>query len=300
MKVSVIIPTYKRAKFLIRAVNSVLFQTYENVEVVVVDDNGAGTENQKAVEALLKQRFGNIEKLVYLKCENNIGGAAARNYGAKKSSGDYLCFLDDDDVFLPYKIKNQLVFMEKHDLDLSFSDIEIHDGRDRLINSKIHSKYIKDTSKESFLKYHLMYHLTPPDTYMFRRDAFFRTAGFRTEKVSLEFMLMLESIELGLKIGYYPEVTAVQYVHNQGRFLQNLSQPDNVSELYKVKEQYFNFLSKQEIKFIQFWLHAVLGFYYIRNGAALKGIRHCMFAFLRTPGLFCRYAAKLWKRTGYE
>ena len=46
MRVSVIIPTYKRAKFLIRAVNSVLFQTSEDVEVVVVDDNGNGTKNQ--------------------------------------------------------------------------------------------------------------------------------------------------------------------------------------------------------------------------------------------------------------
>lgn len=300
MRVSVIIPTYKRAKFLIRAVNSVLFQTYENVEVVVVDDNGNGTKNQKAVETLLQKRFGNLEKLVYLKSESNVGGAAARNFGAGKSTGDYLCFLDDDDVFLPNKIKDQLAFMEKHHLDLSFSDIEIHDGRDRLVDRRIHSQYVKDTGNESILKYHLLYHLTPHSTYMFRRDAFFGTAGFRTETASQGFMLMLEAIESGLKIRYFPDVTAIQYIHNQGRFSQNLIHPGRARELYKIKQQYFDRLSKKEIRFIQFRLNAVLGFYYFRNGVPLKGLKHCIFAFLHAPGSFCRHAAELWKRTEYE
>ena len=103
-KVSVIIPTYKRSDFLIRAIESVINQTYRNVEIIVVDDNGIGTEFQIENEKKLKNYIrGN--KIVYLKHEKNKNGAVARNTGIKFATGEYITFLDDDDFFLKERIE---------------------------------------------------------------------------------------------------------------------------------------------------------------------------------------------------
>lgn len=110
-KVDVIIPTYKRPTFLARAVNSVLSQTYKEINVVVVDDNTEGDEFRKETEKLMA-RFSGNDKVIYLKHEKNKNGAAARNTGIKYSTAEFIAFLDDDDFFLPNKIKNQLKILD--------------------------------------------------------------------------------------------------------------------------------------------------------------------------------------------
>lgn len=103
-KVSVIIPTYKRSDYLIRAINSVLNQTYENIEIIVVDDNGIGNEFQIENEKKLS-KYVDEKKIIYLKHDINKNGAAARNSGLKVASGDFITFLDDDDFFLKQRIE---------------------------------------------------------------------------------------------------------------------------------------------------------------------------------------------------
>lgn len=105
-KVSVIIPTYGRAKLLTEAINSVINQTYNNIEIIVVDDNGLHSDNQIATSNQINAF--NYPSLKYIPLEHNSGGAYARNIGAKAATGDFLCFLDDDDRFLPEKISQQL------------------------------------------------------------------------------------------------------------------------------------------------------------------------------------------------
>lgn len=100
--VSIIIPTYKGSDKICNAVDSVLNQTYENIEIIVVDDNGKGTDEQKLTEEKMSKYSGN-EKVKYLTHEVNINGSAARNTGIRASKGEFLGFLDDDDVFLPEK-----------------------------------------------------------------------------------------------------------------------------------------------------------------------------------------------------
>ena len=81
-RVSVIIPTYKRSKYLIRAINSILNQTYKNVEIIVVDDNGKNTPDQIETEKEL-QKYINNKHIIYSVHEKNKNGAAARNTGVK-------------------------------------------------------------------------------------------------------------------------------------------------------------------------------------------------------------------------
>lgn len=114
MKISTIIPTYKGADVIGRAVNSVLEQQCEyDFEVIVVDDNSPESEARLLTEEAM-HAFSADERVVYVKHECNKNGAAARNTGFNHSSGEYICFLDDDDVFLPGKFQLQTKYMEEH------------------------------------------------------------------------------------------------------------------------------------------------------------------------------------------
>ncbi|MCF2583442.1 glycosyltransferase family 2 protein, partial [Bacteroides caecigallinarum] len=112
--VSVIIPTYSRPTNLKRAIDSVLNQTYDNIELIVVDDNGLGTENQIKTEKVIHE-YLSLKNFHYLKHETNKNGAAARNTGIKNSDGVYIAFLDDDDEFTPNKIAIQVKALEQLD-----------------------------------------------------------------------------------------------------------------------------------------------------------------------------------------
>ncbi len=98
--VSIIIPTYRRLHELQLAVQSALNQTHSNIEVIVVSD-GPDPEVRAALE-------NSHPKLRYLELEVNSGPAEARNRGVKESSGEWLTFLDDDDLMLPEKVEHQL------------------------------------------------------------------------------------------------------------------------------------------------------------------------------------------------
>ena len=114
--VSCIIPTYKRSDTLGRAIDSVLSQTYYEIEVLVVDDNEKGSSESADVEKIVKSYADNRVKLVTQ--PRHINGAEARNAGIRASKGDFIAFLDDDDEWLPEKIEKQMSFMSEHpDID---------------------------------------------------------------------------------------------------------------------------------------------------------------------------------------
>lgn len=120
--VSVIITTYNTNDKLYRAINSVINQTYKNLEIIVVDDNGVGTEGQIIAEKIIK-KFSHLNNIKYIKHEKNKNGAAARNTGIKASYGEYIAFLDDDDFFLPTRIEKCVCEILKKESDGVISSV---------------------------------------------------------------------------------------------------------------------------------------------------------------------------------
>lgn len=114
VKVSVIIPTYKRTEDITRALESVLAQTLEDVEVIVVDDNGIGSECGMATEAAMRPYLDN-KRIKYIQHEKNKNGSAARNTGIKAAKGKYISFLDDDDIYRPDRLKKMCSKMDALD-----------------------------------------------------------------------------------------------------------------------------------------------------------------------------------------
>ena len=112
-KVSIIIPTYRRNDCLDRAINSCVFQTYKNIEIIVVDDNNDKDEFRIINEQKMK-KYQKYENIIYIKHKKNMNGAAARNTGIKAASGEYITFLDDDDFFLKNRIEKLVSYMDSH------------------------------------------------------------------------------------------------------------------------------------------------------------------------------------------
>ncbi|HBI6224296.1 TPA: glycosyltransferase family 2 protein [Clostridium perfringens] len=112
-KVSVIIPTYGGSDSLIRAIDSVLEQGYENFDVIVVDDNNPNTSGRIKTEQYMNKYIEN-SKVKYIKHEHNKNGAAARNTGVSNTSAKYICLLDDDDIFLENRIFRQVEYLERN------------------------------------------------------------------------------------------------------------------------------------------------------------------------------------------
>jgi len=104
--VSVIIPTYNRAHLVGRAIRSVLNQTYQDFEIIVVDD-GSTDNTEEVVKSF------NDPRIRYIRHEENRGGSAARNTGIRAARGEYIAFLDDDDYWLPTKLDKQVQVAKK-------------------------------------------------------------------------------------------------------------------------------------------------------------------------------------------
>jgi glycosyltransferase involved in cell wall biosynthesis len=112
--ISVIIPTYNFGEFISNAINSVLCQTYKNIEIILIDDGSTDDTTQIATQ------FGN--KICYIKTDH-IGTAHARNVGMRAATGKYIAFMDADDTYLPYKLELQSEFMECYpEVGMVFTD----------------------------------------------------------------------------------------------------------------------------------------------------------------------------------
>lgn len=132
--VSVVITTYDGIDVIGRAIESVLCQTYDNLEIIVVDDNGEGTQKQIDTQKIVQSYNRNIKYIMHKTKKN---GSVARNTGLKAASGEYVALLDDDDSFRKDKIEKQVLVMESKGSEyaLCYTGMLMHyqNGKDRIL-----------------------------------------------------------------------------------------------------------------------------------------------------------------------
>jgi len=147
-KVSVIIPTYNCVKYVAKAINSVLEQTYKDYEIVIVDD-GSSDDTKKVIEPYLIQ---NNVRYIY---QENRGLAAARNTAIRNSKGKYIALLDADDYWSPIKLEKQVsVFEMKPEVEFIHSNMYLFDEHkeSRAQKYSMNIDYNKLTPKALFKK----------------------------------------------------------------------------------------------------------------------------------------------------
>jgi glycosyltransferase involved in cell wall biosynthesis len=140
--VTVIIPNYNYGRFIEKCIDSVIEQTYPNIEIIVVDDGS--TDN--SVEIL--ETFTN--QITLIKTKNN-GSIVARNYGLLHANGEYICYLDSDDYMLPSRILRHLEFMISEGINISFCDTFLEYEDNLLKKNSVNTERV--ISLDSFLDY---------------------------------------------------------------------------------------------------------------------------------------------------
>lgn len=139
MKVSVIIPFYSNIEWLEEAIESVLNQTFSDYEIIIVNDGSPERDDH------FISKYHNHNKVNYFKTENR-GPAHARNFGINKANGEYLAFLDSDDLWLNEKLEKQVKLMDDQQLNWSHTKYSVFDevsNKEERVYHEIHNEDFK-------------------------------------------------------------------------------------------------------------------------------------------------------------
>lgn len=123
--ISIIVPTYNREKTIRNSIESLVSQTYENIEIIIVDDGSV--DNTSDVVSSIKD-----SRIRYIKLPENKGACYARNLGIKEARGKYIMFNDSDDTFVNNKVELQYQSIIENKSDMDFCKLKIH-SEDRII-----------------------------------------------------------------------------------------------------------------------------------------------------------------------
>ena len=124
-------PYYKKDVFIDKTIESILNQTYQDIEILIIDDE----LNEQSSKVLKK--LSNLDKRIkILSNEKNLGAGLSRNKGIKMATGEYIAFCDCDDLWSRFKLEDQLNFMKKFDIDFSFTAYQVIDKEGKIIGSR--------------------------------------------------------------------------------------------------------------------------------------------------------------------
>ena len=150
--VSIIMPSWNTGRFIAESIQSVIDQTYPNWELLIVDD--CSTDNtDEVVEPFLRDK-----RIKLYKNEINSGAALSRNRALRQANGEWVAFLDSDDLWMPDKLEKQIRFMNKNGFYLSYTDYERIDENGKSLN--IHVSGPKTVNKQRIYRYDYIGQLT--------------------------------------------------------------------------------------------------------------------------------------------
>lgn len=233
--ISVIIPTYNRENVILESVQSVLNQTYKNIEVIVVDDNS----NDGTHEIIKKI---NDNRLRYYRLDRNFGANYARNFGIKKSKGNYIAFQDSDDIWYNTKLEKQIFLLNSlpSEYAMVFCSLKKDYGKDRIIpvkKNKIYDGYLfKELKFQNFIS---------TQTILCEKSAIDKIGGFDNSLPALQDWDFVLKISKLYKIAHLKEVL-VDLRISKNSITKNHSRV--LDAMYLLFDKYNNDLSKTELK----------------------------------------------------
>lgn len=275
--VSVVMATYNRSKFIGRGIKSVLDQTYKNLELIIVDDNANILDERRKTEEVVLSF--NDERIKYIKNENNLGGAATRNVGIYAASGQYISFLDDDDMYLPDKLKVEVCGMIENEWDFCCMDGATFDLEENPVSER-HQKLRNGMSKEDLIRVNLIYQISGTNSFMFRASTLKNVGGFDDVPSCHEFFLVQKVLESDAKVGYIPEIQIRNYMHPGGQISTSFKKLAGMTKMLEWKKKYFHLLTKDQKNYVLCRYYGVSFFVYFKNkkyGNALSNAIRCFF-----------------------
>lgn len=228
LTVSIIIPTYGRPENLVRAINSVINQSYKQWEVIVVDDNNPNTTERYETEKVM-QLFNADNRIKYVCHDKNMNGSTARNTGISIAKGEYISFLDDDDEYTYDRIEKCVRALSATDCNIA----GVYTGCEFYKNSSVYRKknnaktgnYLVETLATTFESY-------SGSNLFLKKEVVIELQGFDTSFIrhqDYEFLVrVFEKYDL---IGIN-EILLKKY--------ETWSNQPNISRMENVKKQYLN------------------------------------------------------------
>lgn len=201
-RVSVTIPTFNCARFLVRAISTALSQTYTDYEIIVVDDGS--TDGTRDVVA----QFGDRVQYLY---QPNGGLSSARNLALSRASGEFIAYLDADDMWYPHKLERQVAFLDAHkECGLVHSDVTIISDTDDVICYRANQETLREVP-EGYCTLDLLRrcHIQVP-TVLERRNCIERVGNFDERlKTAQDYLHWIRIATEGWAIGYIAEPLAM-------------------------------------------------------------------------------------------
>jgi glycosyltransferase involved in cell wall biosynthesis len=219
IKISAIIPTFNRAEVLLRAIDSVLNQTYPCQEIIVIDD-GSTDDTLNILTPYIEQK-----KIIYKKTENR-GVSAARNLAVEMASCEWVSFLDSDDEWLPEKNQKQVEYHQKSNCSLIHGE-EIWIRKGKRVNPKFKHK----KSGGSIFEKCLPLCLISPSATMINKSMLMDLGGFNEEYIVCEDYDLWLRFTLNNPVGYVESPIIIKY----GGHEDQLSMKYRAMDYYRIK-----------------------------------------------------------------
>lgn len=214
--ISIILPVYNGEKYICAAIESVIEQNYSNWELLIIDDGSTDST------AVLVKNFLN-EKVHYI-YQSNQGPSAARNRGIDFAKGDYVCFIDADDIYIQGKLIEQVTFLEQHpEIDIVYPDIQVvNESLENLYTLKSEGTY---STKEDFLAMLLFRQIIPlPQSIMVRKKCFLDKIRYNEHYVNGEDYDLIIQLAKRFKFGYLPKKLYIYRRHEDNLTNNHLKQ----------------------------------------------------------------------------
>ena len=187
--VSVVIPYFKKREYIKNTLNSVLEQTYKNLEIIIIYDD----KEQEDLE-FIKELTKLDKRISLIINKNSLGAGLSRNNGINKSKGDYISFIDADDVWKKNKLELQIKFMKEKNYLISHTNYEIIDKENKIIDYRIARDFdtVNDLLKSCDIGL---------SSVIIKREILSGECLFANLKTKEDFVLWLKILEKNIKIG---------------------------------------------------------------------------------------------------
>ena len=281
--VTAIVTTYNRPKMVRQAILSVVTQTYEPLEIIVVEDGSNG-----GVEAWLKKE--GLKHVRYVRHEENKGLAAGRNTGLHHARGKYVAYLDDDDEWFPEKLCKQVELAEMLDSDYAiiYCGLEVKNKSGRIV--KQYMPRLKGPIRQEIIKKGLS---TFPSSSLFRREILLEIGGFDTDLYTgIDHDIWMKMAKYNYKTDYINEPLVIYTRHDR------LTMTTDVRRRVPGIEQYLNKWKPEILKWFgqkagnkycsDYYVKVIggLGLFLVLNGDTRRGREVLWKAFSKEPKSF--------------
>ncbi|WP_218813696.1 glycosyltransferase family 2 protein [Rickettsiella endosymbiont of Dermanyssus gallinae] len=255
---SIILTTYNRSQLLPRAIRSVLQQTFSDFELIIIDDHS--TDNTQSVVAEFTDN-----RITYIQQDHNQGVSTARNTGIKQAKGEYLCFLDDDDEYLPAFLQEIFQCIEKKKKPF-IGFIRVGIAKIFTSDNLEHKNATTKTQIWHLAQEKNLLFITKMDYVglVYHRLCFKRAGIFNPEMIFAEDLdVVLRMLEANISYTSIPKVLLNMYIHQQSSLSRSISIPTIINAM-----QYFlytndKFLNQQLALWLYYYTSLAANYYRI-------------------------------------